>query len=358
MYKILVTILLLYCFTLCSVSIPKSNNQFVEIQDSISLRELGHQLFFDKRLSFDQTISCSRCHDPILAFTDGYKLSLNSNAESLLRNAPTLLNINNRESYNWANPNDTSLRLQMQRPLYGKHPKELNIDGHQNDIILRLASINTYRILFKKTFGQNFKKINFNQIEIALAYFIEKLQSRNSKLDQFLQSGDSSLLSHQEWRGFALFHSDSIDCSACHGGIDFFEPDRGGTFANIGLYNCNSSYPLNDLGVQNENNDSEYNGLFRIPSLRNIALTSPYYHDGSEEDLEKVIRNYERGGRKVDFGNCKGDGRLHPNLDGRLQEFQLSEYDRKALISFLHCLTDTSYLKDDRYLIPEGLKVE
>lgn len=351
-YKLFVLILLLCLLNLCTVHNTANISISSPIKDSLALIELGHRFFFDKNLSFEKNISCSTCHEPTLAFTDGYKLSVNSKAESLLRNSPSLLNIAQRESFNWANSSIKTLNHQMQRPLYSQSPVELGIKGNEEFILARFRSSKEYAQLFKLAFTKKIKEINFQDVEQAIESYIVQLISRNSRYDQFLNGRDSSLLSYEEWRGFRIFHSDSIECSACHGGKDFFEPERGGQFANIGLYNCNDSYPNRDRGLQDETSDPDYNGVFRIPTLRNIAITSPYYHDGSEESLESVILNYERPGRKVEYGDCKGDGSLHPNLDGRLQKFNLSETDRKALIAFLHCLTDTSYLKDKKFRNP------
>ncbi len=348
----IILIIILFISNQCSVSISNADIIGPIVKDSIALTELGQHLFFDKRLSFDESISCSTCHNPELAFTDGYKVSVNSKAESLLRNSPSLLNINHRTNFNWANPNLNSLIDQMQRPLYGTHPIELGVRINENKILDRIMKQKVYQKLVKKVYHQSGQKINTTLIEASIALYITNLQSRNSRYDQFLNTKDSSKLSKQEWRGHQLFHSDSIECNACHGGLDFFEPDRGPDFANIGLYNCNGSYPERDRGVQNETKNSDDNGDFRIPTLRNIAITAPYYHDGSEESLERVIHNYENTGRNITYGDCQGDGAQHPNLNGRLQKFTLSNEDRMALISFLQSLTDTSYLKNRNFVNP------
>ncbi|NOT36977.1 MAG: hypothetical protein HOP11_06335 [Saprospiraceae bacterium] len=352
MFKALIASLIILFFCLCKVSLPNIEESSSITKDSLAIREIGHLLFFDKNLSYDKSISCSTCHDPTLAFTDGYKLSVNSKAENLQRNSPTLLNINNRENFNWANPSIQTLIQQMQRPLYGTHPVELGIKGNEPDIFPRIKANMEYKRLYQLAFGKNIQNLKLQDIEVSLEHYIKTLQSRNSPFDKFLITKDSNYLNEEQWYGFYLFHSDSIDCSACHGGVDSFSPDRGGNFANIGLYNCNGKYPTKDSGIENESHDQDDNGLFRIPTLRNVAITGPYYHDGSEENLESIIKNYERSGRMIDYGDCKGDGANNPNIDGRLQKFNLQENERRALISFLHSLTDTSYLSNKMFRDP------
>ncbi|MEP7195523.1 MAG: cytochrome c peroxidase [Saprospiraceae bacterium] len=352
MWKLILFAFAIVSFNLCALhNVDINKGSKIEI-DSVAQKELGHLFFFDKRLSYNNALSCSSCHDPILAFTDGYKVSFNSYAEELQRNSPSLLNINTRNSFNWANSKITTLQQQMQRPLFGNHPKELFLTGNENNVLDRFKKDKLYLNLFQKCYKQAIQTIELSEIIECITSYINSLQSRNSKYDQFLLNKDSSLLNKDEWIGFRLFHSDSISCNSCHGGQDFFTPERGGEFANIGLYNCNQSYPESDLGLQSEDNDVDYNGVFRIPGLRNVILTSPYYHDGSEEDLNKVLLNYERQGRQVTYGNCIGDGSQHPLTDGRMQKFKLHDSERKAIISFLNCLTDTSYFQNPYFRNP------
>ncbi|MEO6191327.1 MAG: cytochrome c peroxidase [Saprospiraceae bacterium] len=348
------TILLLASAILiaCTVVTMNAKLEIKSVKKSTAQKELGHLLFFDRRLSYDLSKSCSSCHDPLLAFSDGYKVSFNNNAEALLRNSPTLLNINERQSFNWANSKITTLRQQMQRPLFNIHPIELGLIGHEKIILRRFQIDSNYKKIYSDCYHIGIQNITTDDIIEAISSYILNLQSRNSRYDQFLSIKDSTLLNGEEWLGFNLFNSDSIGCGTCHGGKDFFEPIRGRQFANIGLYNCNNSYPASDLGLQEEDNDSNYNGVFRIPTLRNISLTAPYYHDGSEESLQQVILNYERGGRIIIQGSCAGDGNLHPNKDGRLQSFTLDEKKRNSIISFLNTLTDTTYLQNPIFRNP------
>ena len=329
-----------------------SNQIERQTEDTLALKELGHLLFFDNNLSYGRNISCASCHDPQLAFTDGYVVSVNSNAEKLLRNSPSLLNLQRRHSFNWPNSKITTLEEQMNRPLFGTHPVELGLMDHEEEIFLRFGQNKHYKKLIGQCCTLCNGKLTIEIVKKAIARYINGLESRQSAFDKFKLSGDSSILPSLAREGLKLFHSDSIDCAACHGGNDFFEPDRGGDFANIGLYNCNGEYPARDPGLQSEDGDKDYNGVFRIPTLRNVAITAPYYHDGSESSLDQILRNYERQGRIVNYGDCRGDGSQHPMTDGRMQKFSLNDHQRQAIIAFLETLTDTSYLTDPYFSNP------
>jgi cytochrome c peroxidase len=330
----------------------ETNVQKKSFPSKDAMAELGHYFFFDKKLSYNFARSCASCHDPFLAFTDGYRLSLNSEAQLLKRNAPSLLNINQRTSFDWSNPDVNSMILQMERPLFSVKPVELGLTGNEEIILQRFRQDKLYQQLYENAFHKSILNLSVKESLGSIAAYEISLQSRNSIYDQYLKSRDSTLFTSQEWMGLNLFFSDSISCNRCHGGLDFFEPERGGDFANIGLYNCEGSYPVRDLGLQEHTGDVGDNGVFRIPGLRNVALTGPYYHDGSSNSLEEVIKNYERGGRLNSVDDCEGDGAMHPNSDGRMQNFQLDEKSRKAIIAFLHTLTDTSYLRNEYFLDP------
>ncbi len=231
-----------------------------------------------------------------LAFTDGYRRSLNAEAALLQRNAPSILNLNYRTSFDWANPENDDLRKQMERPFFSTEPVELGIKGHERTILQRFISDKTYARLFSKAFHQPVDSISIDAIMTAIAAYEVSLQSRKSRYDQYLKHKRRNFLSKQEELGLKLFFSDSLGCKSCHGGRDFYEPVSGSRFANTGLYNCSGSYPSSDIGLEYYSKKVSDNGAFRIPGLRNVALTAPYYHDGSAGTLSEVILNYERGG--------------------------------------------------------------
>lgn len=322
----------------------EKTDQYTTQPNQAGLEELGHYFFFDKNLSVNGKLACSSCHDPNLAFTDGYRVSLNANAEILQRNSPSILNLNNRTFFSWSDPSINSLIFQLDRPLFSEHPVEMGLKGNEQQILHRISEQPGYKELYYKAFGKSINSIQWSELKNALVAYELKLQSRNSKYDFFLKSNDTTVFTASEFAGLQIFMADSIGCSNCHGGIDFFHPKLGALMANTGLYNCNGSYPLQDIGLQIHTNRHSDNGVFRIPTLRNVLLTAPYYHDGSSTSLEEVIMNYERGGRLRGNSDCNEDGAHHPNRDVRMKKFELSPKQRKNLIAFLGTLTDTTYL--------------
>jgi cytochrome c peroxidase len=156
--------------------------------------------------------------------------------------------------------------------------------------------------------------------------------------------------------GKSLFFSDQLNCRKCHSSNDFDEPEfsRMNHYQNIGLYNIgkDSLYANDDNGLQNETKDKDDIGKFKIPTLRNIAITAPYFHDGSAASLGEVIDNYARGGRLIDKGLYAGDGKLHPNKNQFVDGFTITNKEKKQLICFLQTLTDTCYLADPFYNNP------
>ena len=142
----------------------------------------------------------------------------------------------------------------------------------------------------------------------------------------------------------------------CHSGNDFDEPEftRMNHYQNIGLYNIgkDSLYANDDNGLQNVSKDKDDIGKFKIPSLRNIAITAPYFHDGSAANLNEVIEHYARGGRLLKQGKFAGDGELHPNKNQFIEGFKITNKEKLQLISFLKTLTDTSYLLNPFYQNP------
>jgi cytochrome c peroxidase len=317
-----------------------------------ALIQLGHYFFFDSRLSYNQAKSCASCHEPSLAFTDGYRLSLTSDAAMLQRNSPSLLNLTHRTSFDWANPTITNLRQQMQRPLFSTTPVELGLEGHEAEILERFKKDDSYSALYLKAFRKTIQTLTVDEVIRAIEAYESTLISRKSKYDQYLRQKSKNIFTAQERLGFKLFFSDTLSCATCHGGRDFHQPAQGANFANVGLYNCEGKYPIRDEGLSVYTGKNADNGAFRIPSLRNVALTAPYYHDGSANSLEEVIKNYEQGGRTEVAAGCRQAGIDNPNKDKRLKRFTLSILERKALIAFLDTLTDTSYLKNPHFLDP------
>ncbi len=308
---------------------------------------LGHYLFFDTRLSLNNTKSCASCHNPNFAFTDGYRTSITSLGENVLHNAPSIINSSYLKRYDWANPNITSLTQQVKRPLYTHQPIELGLDKHFISLKKTLAEDSLYNSLFKKAFPNDDSLFTKQQIETAIVAYEKTLTSQESKFDK-------KTLTPQQLNGLKLFLSKPLNCGVCHPPPNFTLAATSNyidsIYINIGLYNINGNdeYPKNDAGLSMITNNKKDNGKFKIPSLRNVLLTAPYMHDGSIASISEVIDMYARGGRI----NKEGDGKLNKNKHPLIKGFLLSDKEKMELISFLASLTDSTIFKKPQFKNP------
>jgi len=321
------------------------------------IQHLGRYLFFDNHLSLNHSKSCGTCHSPQFAFTDGYRLSVSALGESLLHNSPSLLNTNQYHFYDWANPVATDYIKQMQRPLYGTHPVELGLNVHWDEVKKYLAEDDTYKSLFGNAFPTKKESITQENIVQSIAAYVQGLTSENSKYDQY-KRGDKLALNESELKGMKLFESEKLACSSCHTAPSFTQAtitmDINKVYVNTGLYNINeqNQYPTKDAGLYSTTKKESDNGKFKIPSLRNVAITSPYMHDGTVNSLSEVIDIYAKGGRTIDNGDYRGNGIYNKNKNSLVHGFTLSENEKNDLMLFLIALTDTSYLSNDYFLNP------
>jgi cytochrome c peroxidase len=312
--------------------------------------QLGRYLFYDTRLSANNTKSCATCHAPELAFSDGYRRSTGIYGDNTQHNAPSLLNLNTYTAMNWATPHLQTIAQQVVRPLLDTIPLEMGAHGNEQRIYARLATDSVYATLFPKAYPNTTQAVHFDHIVESISQFVATLQSRNSLIDQYNLS-PNHLLPPEVAAGKALFEG-KAGCATCHSGKDFNTPEQGSRYANLGLYNCNDGYPKEDYGIAERTQKMEDNGKYRIPSLRNVAITAPYFHDGSAATLKEVLQIYENGGRKVESGTCIGDGRNNPNRDKRLPVVKFSVEEKQQLLAFLYALTDTSYLRNKAFMNP------
>ncbi len=324
--KIVVVIILFGLLLLSSFSIPSLKNEDTEEIENIS-SQIGHLLFFDKRLSKNETKSCASCHAPQFAYTDGYRRTMNIDADLLKYNTPSILNLNNYLSLNWADPKIKTLENQVVGPLFKKHPIELGMDSNNMNVLNVISSDKKYAVLL-----HNFNKtqLSWNDVIKYLSSYVGKLNARQSKYDNYLLNNNQ--LNKDELAGKKLFFSKKLNCSSCHNGIDFNKPIENKSelyFANVGIDN-------NDLGLYEVTKNINDKGKFRIPSLRNVAITGPYFHNGSVTNLKEVIEIFSKGGKHLINKNT--------NIDQRLKPFKVNQTEIKQLISFLNTLTDTSYL--------------
>jgi len=322
--------------------------------------ELGRYLFYDTRLSGNGSQSCASCHRQELAFTDGLPFSLGSTGEVTPRSSMSLANVAFVSALTWANPLLHNLSEQALIPMFGDDPVELGLSGMEDALLEVLRSDTTYQELFAAAYHDTPDPVSLAGITDALASFQRTLMSFNSPYDRYTQ-GDDSALSPEALRGLELFNSEELECFHCHGGFNFTDsvdaahnPFSEIAFHNNGLYNVDGrgAYPEPNVGLYEFTRSPSDQGRFRAPSLRNIAVTAPYMHDGSIESLSQVLDHYAAGGRNITEGPNFGDGRENPNKSGFVNGFELDEVRRAELLAFLNALTDEGFLNDPRFANP------
>ena len=322
---------------------------------------LGRQLFFDTRLSGNGKQSCASCHQANNAFTETRARTVGSTGETHTRNTMALVNVAYNSTLTWAHPELTRIEQQLLIPMFGDAPVELGISGNEERVLDRFRQDESYRHLFDEAFSGGADAINFDNIVKALASYVRSLVSVNSRFDRYAYGTDDSALSEPELRGLNLFLSERLECHHCHGGFNFTQSTTHEDtsflerpFHNTGLYNVNGegAYPDRDRGVMDVTGDNADMGRFRAPTLRNIALTAPYMHDGSLATLDDVVNFYSTGGRVIPTGVDAGDGRSSPLKNVFVKGFELDEQERADLIAFLGSLTDERFLEAARHADP------
>ncbi len=322
--------------------------------------ELGRYLFYDQRLSGTGTMACSSCHFQEFAFTDQRALPVGVTGDIHPRNAQTLTNVAYNATLTWANPNLLTLERQIVIPMFGEHPVEMGITGNEDIVLERFTRDAQYRELFAAAFPNQTDPITFNNIVLALSSFNRTLISGDSPYDRYLR-GERDALSESAQRGMALFFSEELECHHCHTGFNMslstisanttFEERP---FFNTGLYNIDGrgAYPPDNTGTHEITNRANDMGRFRPPTLRNIALTAPYMHDGTFATLEDVIQFYMDGGQHIEDGDYAGDGRANPYKSGLVAGFSLTPQEIDDLVAYLESLTDDTFITDPRFANP------
>jgi cytochrome c peroxidase len=299
--------------------------------------ELGRHLFYDRRLSANGTQACADCHRQELAFTDGQARAKGSTGLLHARGAMALINLAYQPAYGAVDPALSSLERQALEPLFGLDPLEMGALGHEPEIEARLAAESRYRELFPAAFPADPDPVRLDNAVLALAAFERTLLSGGSPYDRWVFADDRDALSPAARRGAGLFFSDRVGCAGCHEGVTF-----GGGLALPGRP-AEPAYAANGLsgdGLAATTGRPADHGRFRVRTLRNIAVTAPYMHDGRLPTLAAVLDHYERGGEP-------GAPR-----DPRMTTFRLTAEERAALIAFLESLTDEEFLQDPRYADP------
>lgn len=328
--------------------------------------ELGRHLFYEQRLSITGEFSCATCHLQKLAFTDGKTVAVGATGEKHPRNSMSLANIAYNPVLTWANPLMTKLENQALVPIFGEHPVEMGMVGREKQILAMLRDDAKYRQMFTDAFKNEKNPINLSNLTKALAAFQRSLISVNSPYDKYRFGGDTNAISPAAKRGEKLFNSEDLECFHCHGGINFTDSVMHEklafqeiAFHNTGLYNIDGkgSYPANNTGVYEITSKPTDMGHFKAPTLRNIALTAPYMHDGSIATLEEVIDHYQAGGRTIKTGEFAGIGSTNPFKSEFISGFKLSKSEKQDLLAFLRSLTDEEFIKNPAFSNPYGDKV-
>lgn len=321
---------------------------------------LGRFLFYDVRLSANGTQACASCHEQRRAFADGKATPLGSTGQHVPRNAMGLANVAYLATYTWANPVLTTLEQQALVPLFAESPIELGLGLREQEVLRRLREDSRYPELFRAAFPEEEDPIHRQSIVKALASFQRTLLSGRSAYDRYLQ-GDTTAFSTSARRGLELFFSERAECYHCHSGPHFSNsfrdhdsPPPPVEFHNTGLYNVDGqgAYPGDNTGLYEFTGRPQDMGRFRVPTLRNVALTAPYMHDGSVATLEEVVALYSAGGRHLAEGPYAGDGRTNPHKDPLVRPFPLSAQERQDLVAFLESLTDYEFVQEPRFSNP------
>ena len=281
---------------------------------------LGKKLFYEKALSSDSSISCGSCHRSSLAFSDSVALSPGANKTPGNQNVPTLANVAYQPYYTRMGGVST-LEKQVLVPIQEHNEFNFNI----LEIAKRLNMSIFYQELSKKAYN---RELDYYVITRALANFERSLISGHSKYDLYTRTKNKRDLSNSELNGMELFFSERTNCAVCHSGFNFTNYH----FENNGLYEIYKNIGRKRLTEKEEDLEK-----FKVPTLRNIALTAPYMHDGSLKNLEDVIEHYNAGGKR----NARKSPLIKP--------LNLTETEKKDLLAFLRCLTDYRFTTDPRF---------
>ena len=323
--------------------------------------KLGRHLFYEPRLSVTGKYSCASCHKQSLAFTDGKPVAVGSTDEQHSRNSMSLANIAYNPVLTWANPLMTNLENQALIPMFGEHPVEMGMVGKEQEIINWIEQDSQYSQMFAEAFEESEKPVNVKNMTKALASFQRSLVSFKSPYDRYRYQREANAISAAAKRGEKLFNSERTECFHCHGGINFSDsiehensPFTEIAFHNTGLYNIdgNGGYPVPNTGINEITQEAEDMGRFKVPTLRNIALTAPYMHDGSVATLRDAIAHYQAGGRTISEGEFAGVGSQNPYKSGFVKGFEISESEIDDLIAFLNSLTDEDFVTNPDYSDP------
>lgn len=273
--------------------------------------ELGKKLFFDPVLSRDSSIACGTCHLPEKYFADGLRLSNGIEGRAAKRNAPSLLNAAYLKAMFWDGGVPT-LEQQVLAPIENHNEMDFNV----NKVVQRLQANTDYPSLFNQAYNAEPSVYTLTR---AIACYERTLFTGKSKYDEYQYYNDPTALNASEINGMNIFFGERGECFHCHNEYTFTD----NTYKNNGLY---LNYPDSGRAIITQNLSDI--GKFKVPSLRNVAMTAPYMHDGSLATLEDVVEHYNSGGQP------------HPNKSSLLRPMNLTAEEKTDLVNFLKALTD------------------
>jgi cytochrome c peroxidase len=299
---------------------------------------LGRRLFFDKRLSKDGSVSCATCHDPERGFSDGKKVSEGVGGKKGARNAPSVLNAVFNELQFW-DGRAVSFEDQAKGPMI--NPIEMAHASH-DDVVRAVQGDPQYQAEFRRVFG---REMSIDDVAAAIASFERTVVSGNSRFDRFV-AGDKAALSETAQRGWELWNG-KARCNTCHPFGDVTPNFSDNKFHNIGVAAKGRDFAtlarraeqvkepselaflpdFSELGRFAVTRQPKDIGAFKTPGMRDVALTAPYMHDGSEATLLDVVNFYDKGGE------------TNPYLDGGIVPLKLTEQEKRDLVAFMESLT-------------------
>lgn len=308
-----------------AIAIPDGFPPIAAPEDNVPTADriaLGRRLFYDERLSSDESVSCASCHLQARAFADPNPLSLGVADRVGTRNAPGLINEAWSKSFFW-DGREATLEVQATKPIENPLEMATNLDDVTARLNLDLALVRQFERAYATA-------PSADTIPKALASFVRSLVSSESRYDAFLR-GDETALSDAERRGERLFSGERGECFHCHVGYNL---------TSQGYRNDGIAHDDPDTGRHEVTGKPTDRGKFKTPTLRNVAVTAPYMHDGSLPTLEAVVEQYDAGGRG------------HDNTDPLIKPLGLGDQDKADLVAFLKALTDEAFLTNAAFSDP------
>jgi cytochrome c peroxidase len=322
--KIINLSLIFIFFIITFFSCVNDKNEIAEIQlkEPNSIEELGELLFFDSILSRENKVSCASCHKPEFAFSDNVKFSFGVDSMKGDRNTPSAMNMSARNFF-FHDGRSESLEDQAKGPI--ENPKEMDIP--LSAVVQKLNNHKQYKLFFNKIFK---KPASIENVVAAIAAYERTLETNNSPFDNYISGKDTTLFSESAKRGQIIFNVKGR-CFDCHFGPDFTNDD----FKNIGIFNGKD---FNDSGRYIITKNIKEIGSFKVPGLRNVAMTKPYMHNGMFNTLREVIDYYDNP-NKIISNSINRDTSMNKPLG-------LTNQEKDDLEAFLLSLTDARFKKN------------